>query len=151
NSTLKDRFKPDWSGVSHVQNLTWAQVWQVMTINYYADPKGKAASLVSNDSYNSSKYHHEFNRNGAGAAIETMAGTKDDKMLNACSAAKNQGVIVFTIAFGLRAGVSAEDAAAQLMQSCASSPSHFYRVDGLDIITAFQSIANAIGKLRLTQ
>ena len=37
------------------------------------------------------------------------------------------------------------------MRDCASSPGHFYDVRGSGISLAFQSIANNIQKLKLTQ
>ena len=68
-------------------------------------------------------------------------------MYAVCNRAKNNGVTVFTIGFD----VSNNAAAKTQMSNCASSPSHFYDVSGLDINTAFQSIATAIQKIRLTQ
>jgi len=43
------------------------------------------------------------------------------------------------------------DYSAGVMQKCATTPSHFFRVNGLSIKDAFTSIANDISKLRLTQ
>jgi hypothetical protein len=71
--------------------------------------------------------------------------SKDARLHTICDAAKDAGIIVFAIGFEVT------DASATVLTDCASSPSHFYRVQGLQITTAFQSIANAIGKLRLTQ
>ena len=61
-----------------------------------------------------------------------------------CDAAKTMGVTVFTIAFDAPGGP------ANQMRRCASSSSHFYEVDLLDIGTAFQSIAATIDRLKLT-
>ena len=68
-----------------------------------------------------------------------------DKMYAVCDRAKNNGVVVFTIGFQLTATGKTE------MRTCASSASHFYDVSGLDIASAFQSIATSIQKIRLTQ
>jgi Flp pilus assembly protein TadG len=78
----------------------------------------------------------------------TMTQTRADavnKMYAVCNRAKTNGVVVFTIGFEV------ESTAQKQMESCASSPSHFYNVAGLDINTAFQSIASAIDKIRLVQ
>lgn len=63
----------------------------------------------------------------------------------ACDAAKNNGIIIYTIGFEVASEYSGQ------MRNCATTPSHYYSVSGLDIRTAFQSIASAIQSLRLTQ
>lgn len=68
-----------------------------------------------------------------------------DLMYKVCNRAKASGVTVFTIGFDV------DSTAATEMSSCASSPSHYYPVTGLDIEAAFRSIATAIQKIRLTQ
>ncbi|MCZ4346520.1 pilus assembly protein [Devosia neptuniae] len=68
-----------------------------------------------------------------------------DLMYKVCNRAKANGVVVFTIGFEV------DSTAATEMANCASSPSHFYSVTGLDIAKAFSSIASAIQKIRLTQ
>ncbi len=62
-----------------------------------------------------------------------------------CNQAKANGVVIFTIAF------EAPSAARTQMANCASSPSHYFNVTGLEISDAFSAIANQINQLRLTQ
>ncbi|MEM7190214.1 MAG: Tad domain-containing protein [Pseudomonadota bacterium] len=62
-----------------------------------------------------------------------------------CDLAKARGVIVYTIAF------EASYTASQQMADCASSASTFYDVDGIDLVAAFEQIAQDISKLRLTE
>jgi hypothetical protein len=62
-----------------------------------------------------------------------------------CALARDRGVTIFTIAF------ETNDAAAQDMLDCASSPSHHFRVEGNDIALAFDSVARQINSLRLIQ
>jgi hypothetical protein len=64
-----------------------------------------------------------------------------------CDLAKQNGVIVFTIGFDVSVGSPAYDA----MLSCASSASHFYDVDGLELNAAFQQIATTVSKLKLVE
>ncbi len=71
--------------------------------------------------------------------------TKDSRTLAVCDAAKEKGIVVFTIGF------EAPWRGQQVLQSCASSASHYYDVDGLEISDAFASIASAIRQLRLTE
>jgi len=62
-----------------------------------------------------------------------------------CDAAKRNGVTVFTIGFQVNSTAQTQ------MRNCATSASHFYNVDGLDIASAFQSIASAIQNVKLTR
>ncbi len=71
--------------------------------------------------------------------------TKDARTKSICDAAKAQQIIVFTIGFEAPSGGTA------VLQDCASSPAHFFDVQGLEISAAFTSIASSIRKLRLTQ
>lgn len=64
-----------------------------------------------------------------------------------CDAMKAQGIIVYTVGFDL-GGVAG---AAEVLEECASSPSHFFNAaDGAELRGAFQSIGRAIQQLRLT-
>jgi hypothetical protein len=62
-----------------------------------------------------------------------------------CDLAKDNGVMIFTIAFDAPASAATE------MQSCASSPAHFFEVTNGSLDDAFTSIASQINQLRLTQ
>lgn len=72
------------------------------------------------------------------AQADTMLG-------NICSAAKDQGIVVWSVGFEVT------DFSAGIMEGCASSPSHFFRVEGVEITEAFEAIAKQINQLRLTQ
>lgn len=65
-------------------------------------------------------------------------------MQNICNAAKEKGIIIYTIGFEIN------NSSARQMELCASSPSHFYRVEGVNISNAFSSIARQLQQLRLT-
>lgn len=71
--------------------------------------------------------------------------TKDARTKAICDAAKAENIIVFTIGF------EAPWSGLEVLKDCASSDSHFFDVDGLEISDAFASIASSIRKLRLTQ
>lgn len=71
--------------------------------------------------------------------------TKNGRTRDICNAAKANNTIVFTIGF------ESPDASRTLLQDCASSPAHFFDVDGLEISDAFSAIASSIRALRLTQ
>lgn len=71
--------------------------------------------------------------------------TKDAQLKDICDTAKANDVVIFTVGFEVT------DYSASVMRDCASTPSHFYRVEGLDIEVAFASIKNQINQLKLTQ
>ncbi|KIC13818.1 pilus assembly protein TadG-related protein [Leisingera sp. ANG-Vp] len=71
--------------------------------------------------------------------------TKNTRTRNICQAAKDQGIIVYTIGF------EAPSNGVAVLQDCASSDSHYFDVNGLEIADAFASIATSIRQLRLTQ
>jgi hypothetical protein len=79
-----------------------------------------------------------------GKTVSTRA-TNLANFYAACNLAKDQGVIIYTIAFEAPAG------AAEEMRTCASTPANFFEVDQLEIAAAFSSIARQINQLRLTQ
>jgi Flp pilus assembly protein TadG len=64
---------------------------------------------------------------------------------SACNLAKDNGVIVYTIAFETNSAGQTE------MRNCASSPALFFNAQGLDLDTAFRAIATSIQSLRLIQ
>jgi len=71
--------------------------------------------------------------------------TKNSRTRAVCDAAKAQKIIVFSIGF------EAPSSGEAILQDCASSPSHFFDVNGLEISDAFSAIASSIRALRLTQ
>ncbi len=68
---------------------------------------------------------------------------KNARLDEICSATKDQNITIFAIGFE----VTEESAA--VMENCASSPAHFFDVEGADLTDAFASIARAISALRL--
>ncbi|SDN42334.1 Flp pilus assembly protein TadG [Lutimaribacter pacificus] len=73
------------------------------------------------------------------------AGIGDTLTENICEAAKERGIVIWAIGFEV------DDHGADVMRDCASSPSHFFRVEGIEIQDAFEAIARQINQLRLIQ
>ena len=71
--------------------------------------------------------------------------TKDSRTRAICEAAKDEGIVVFTIGFEAPSGGQA------VLEDCASSDAHYYDVEGLEIKDAFANIASTIRQLRLTE
>ncbi|MDO6725711.1 Tad domain-containing protein [Cognatishimia sp. 1_MG-2023] len=70
---------------------------------------------------------------------------KDVRTRAICEAAKNDGIVVFSIPFEATTNGKA------VLKDCASSISHYFPVTGTEIEDAFASIASSIRQLRLTQ
>jgi len=69
----------------------------------------------------------------------------DDRLSDICKEARDAGVVIYTVAFEAPSG--GQDA----LLDCASSPSHYFDVEGTDISKAFSAIASDIRQLKLTQ
>ena len=79
------------------------------------------------------------------AFTKKEASAKDQRTKHVCDAAKDEGVIVYSVGF------EAPSDGRRVLKGCASSDSHYYDATGLEISDAFTSIASSIRKLRLTQ
>ncbi|MEL6858385.1 MAG: VWA domain-containing protein [Pseudomonadota bacterium] len=64
----------------------------------------------------------------------------------ACEAAKAEEIQVFTIGFQISSGSLAD----RILEECATNPSLYYHVEGLDLTATFQSIAAQVNALRIT-
>ncbi len=113
--------------------LSYADLWAYTTM------REVVSELYS--PWNSNAWSHMFyNKRGA-----VGSGTKNSRTRSICNAAKDKNIIVFTIGF------EAPSSGQAVIEDCASSPAHYFDVDGLEISDAFASIASSIRKLRLTQ
>ncbi|RUS60900.1 hypothetical protein EGN72_06890 [Pseudorhodobacter sp. E13] len=116
------------------ERLTWPDVWASYRMKWvawqlYARPLG------------SSQYNTMMNA----FRSQTPTNEMDNRLQDVCNLAKNKGVIVYGIAFE-----APYDGQTQI-RNCATSTSHYFDVSGVDISTAFRSIANNISQLKLTQ
>jgi len=73
------------------------------------------------------------------------ANDADDQLADICEASRDAGIVVFSIGFEINDNV----AASKVMSNCATSDSHFYAVEGVEISDAFGAIARTINQLRL--
>ncbi len=69
----------------------------------------------------------------------------DNRLSDVCDAAKEKGIVVFAIAF------EAPQRGRDALLDCASSPSHYFDVEGVEITETFHAIARQINSLRLVQ
>lgn len=127
-----------WSNSRSGQRLTYQELWSRVSVQ-------SAAWSLRADQYNDwntfdAWYDDIIITTGVTSGPSPV---KDARLDAICSAAKAEGIVIFTIGFNVDAH------AAQVMSDCATSPNHFYRIADLDIDTAFNSIANQISALRL--
>lgn len=102
-------------------------------------------SLAWNATYNYADMNNAW-ATWYNAAFSSINGTvKDQRTKHICGAAKDEGIIVYTIGF------EAPSSGQRILKDCASSDGHYFDVDGLEIEDAFSSIAASIRKLRLIQ
>jgi len=109
------------SGGSNAVQISFPELWDNYTKNYF-------------------KY---FNWLG-NPVDEYFTADMNNNLDDICTAAKTQGIEIFTLGFETSSSSSA------VMESCASSVGHHFDVDGTDISAAFNSIAREIHELRLT-
>lgn len=131
---------PSWSGSGTVTQLTWPEVWSSLRMQWvawqlYARPWG-----TSNSTRNA-YYNDQMDAFMRWTDVSTM----NSQLQTSCDQAKDNGIIVFGIAFEAPTNGQLQ------ISSCASSPAHYYNAAGLQIAQAFNSIANQINALRLVQ
>ena len=114
---------PSWYYDSSSEIVHWANYNLQYYMNYYVNPS----------------YHHYFYEQ------KYTASQGDALLANICEAAKDKNIVIWSIGFEVT------DHGANVMRDCASSPSHFFRVEGVEITEAFSSIARQINQLRLIQ
>ncbi|MEP5154010.1 Tad domain-containing protein [Planktotalea sp.] len=132
------------------------------TVVLMTDGQNSSASRIESWAYDSSSdYYHwsRYNlwyylyRNVSSRSRSSFYETKytasqgDTLLDNICEAAKDKGIVIWSIGFEVEENSDAAD----VMESCASSPSHFFLVEGIEISDAFDAIARQINQLRLTE
>lgn len=113
----------DWA----YQNSSHYAHWARYPVFYYLN------NWVSSQ-YRSQYYYTRFSPQSA-----------DTYLKQVCDAAKAKNIVIWTVGFEVG------DHGASVMEYCASSPNHFFRVDGDQIVSAFEAISRQINQLRLIQ
>ena len=114
--------------------LSWPAVWDMMGARYYA------YYLNYEQEWNASDYWDARND-----VMSSVSGsTKNTRLTNICSQAKSNNIVVFSIGFEI------SNSAANVMKTCATSESNFFKVEDTEISDAFNAIAQTIQRLKLT-
>jgi Flp pilus assembly protein TadG len=128
------------NGTGTVTQQTWVQVWTNLRMQWVAWQL-YARALGTDNTTRNSRFNYwmgEFRTN-------TVVSTMDSQLQSTCALARDNDVIVYGIAF------EAPAAGQTQIYGCSSSPSHYYNASGLEITTAFRSIASQINALRLIE
>lgn len=122
-------------GGSDAVQMTWLQVWNEIPPEYFSDEVLWEMGSLGFTERNAFEYSVSAHGHS----------TKNTRFDAICDAVKDNNVIVFTI------GLEVSNSNSDRLEDCASSDSHYFDVENIDIGAAFQSIATQINQLRLTQ
>jgi hypothetical protein len=127
-------------GLTGATQLTWPQVWERARMKWVAWQLFGRPNLVDGRTMQGryAWYMNQFRTTVSKANMNI-------RLDNLCDAAKAKGILVYSVAF------EADDDGKAQLQSCASSIAHYFDASGLEIESAFSSIASNIIRLRLTQ
>ncbi len=120
-------------GGGDAKQMTWPELWEDMSVTYYTY---NFLQKMYGGSY--MDYYYDI-------VDVTGSNTKKSRTSTVCQAAKDAGILVFTI------GMDTYGDGDDTLEDCATESTYFYDVESVDISNAFQSIALQINQLRLTQ
>lgn len=145
NSNAGEWRATSWGGTTSTQGtrMSWQEVWQEMNVSWtawhmYARALGTTATSRSNT------YTTWWNNFRAQRGTSESTPEMDAELLQICNLTKQQGVLVYGIAF------SAPTRGINAVQGCSSSLGHFFNsTNTTQLNAAFQAIATNITQLRL--
>ena len=120
---------------------TWPEIWANMRLSFVAWQFYGRAVGGSDAAARTLAYDTQMSL----FRSKTPTTNMDSQLQNVCGQAKTNGVIVYGIAFEAPALGQTQ------IKNCSTSAAHYYNASGLQIRTAFRSIASNISQLRLTQ
>lgn len=116
---------------------TWLPATGQRTAEYWDATADTTGPDEPNNIYVPWNFTHLFER--------VSPAEENDRLQDICTAAKEAGIIIFTIGYD----VAVDSTAFDQMRTCASTPGHFYNVETTDLEVAFSSIYQTIQKLKL--
>lgn len=129
-----------WNSGSGVVRQTWPQVWTNLRVSWVAWQL--FARALGADSAGRNAQYSDWMQD---IRVQTASTVMDSQLQQVCGLAKDNGIIIYGIAF------EAPSLGRAQIESCVSSPSHYFDTTGLEIQAAFRAIASNISLLRLTQ
>lgn len=128
------------TGATTLQPITFQQLWSEVRVQWVVWQL-YARAIGTNDSQRSIQYNTWI----ANIREQTAVGTMNTQLQQMCAMAKTNGVTVYGIAFEAPTGGQAQ------ISQCATSSAHYFNASGIQIGGVFNTIANNISHLRLTQ
>ncbi len=115
--------------------------------NYNDDENVKFLIVMSDGANTYGGYQaYGWSTDGRIDGSSSVTAEMDKRTLESCTAAKNEGVIVYTIAYG-----SIGSSTTKLMRDCATFPENAFTPQSTsDMIDVFKEIASALNVIRLT-
>lgn len=139
NSSWNDRYDNNPDGGNNARRMSNAEVFARWGTRAYGNKFYRQPYYDGYISYN--QYYNAYY-----SYVPIVEGYEADARLSTiCSQARDADITVFAIGF------EAPEEGQAAMRDCASSPAHYFPVEGLEISDAFQAIARTINQLRLTQ
>jgi hypothetical protein len=139
NSNYNKRYRNTPDGGNNARQMTNAEVFARWGTRAFGNKFFRTPyydNWVSYNEYYNAYYSYVPIVNGNDA---------DDRLSNICASARDADITVFAIGF------EAPQQGQAAMSDCASSPAHYFPVEGIEISEAFNAIARTINQLRLTQ
>ncbi|MEM9797924.1 MAG: pilus assembly protein TadG-related protein [Pseudomonadota bacterium] len=148
-STRQNKYVNQPDGGTDARQMTNVEVFNTMSENYIVktllgESDGRSGR-ASNDDRSWWK-NTMLRTHSSGTMMGTEGRTKaDEELHNICDAAKNAGIVIYSIA--LQAGADGEKA----MEDCANDGTYYKVLKAEDLDDTFADIAAAINRLKLTQ
>ncbi|WP_158454117.1 TadE/TadG family type IV pilus assembly protein [Octadecabacter temperatus] len=121
-------------------NASWSDMMAIRVYNQIDRDWLRRAYIHEYISYNEYKEPEWGIDTGIVNSTEANA-----RLSDICEAARDEGIVIYTVAF------EAPSNGQTALRDCASTPSHYFDVQGSDISDAFAAIATNIRNLKLTQ
>ena len=130
----------------------WPHAWEDSSVNkvvvLMSDGRNTRLQSIRDLDYDSRGPDWYENNNPPTGALQIQINSVAGDLIlsDLCTSVKaNENVLVYTIGFEIAGSAQAQAA----LQDCASSPSTYYLVEGVQISTAFKNIADEITNLKL--
>ncbi len=138
-----------WRVLSPTEPFTEGKAYDEVTkvIVLMTDGKNAAAAQSSGATYSDyTAYNYLANWRIGSGTYDGYTSDLDDRMLEACTNAKAEGVKIYTITFG-----ELDDATRELYEDCATSPPFHYNANtAQEMMSAFRNIGGQLSALRVT-
>ena len=128
---------------------SWNSVWGVSPAPALAgDSRTIKAMLIMTDGLFNTSY-----KTGSASAVATQVDDSYADFAAICAAAKAEGILIYTVAYGLSAEPEpGRSRARDALRACANSPADAFDVElGADLVGTFRKIADQLLSVRLTQ